>query len=242
MTALAILSSGIVGCNGTSSQSSAPTSPNQKSSSNEPATVLQAPSRSEIPVAAVGTTTVQADGTYTTRDSNGKAIATFTQVGGPGSFGKAWKDPSGAIWSSYQGDFTNEAIKPDLNNVILDSPATEACAKIGGSLPSAQDYFNLMKNFEMNSYGDTLTDQGEKDLFAVFPDQAKNLGDAQYGRSFASSSLNPRAGNYAYYFGGYEGAPISGYYVRSFTYADSMYFLDSFDSRNDSFSVRCISR
>ena len=99
-----------------------------------------------------------------------------------------------------------------------------------------------MKNFEMNSDEDTLTDQGEKDLFAVFPDQAKNLGYEQYGRSFWSSSLNPRAWDYAYHFGGNEGSPITGYYVRSVTYADHMDFLDSFEFRNDSGSVRCISR
>jgi hypothetical protein len=108
--------------------------------------------------------TAHADTTYTT--SKG---AVFTQVQGPGSFENAWKDPSGTIWSSYQGDFANNAIKPDQNNVVVDSPATEACAKIGGALPTAQQYEMLDSYFDRDS-NNYLTDQGRKDLYAIFPD------------------------------------------------------------------------
>jgi hypothetical protein len=105
--------------------------------------------------------------TYTT--SKG---AVFTQVEGPGHFGKAWRDPSGTIWSSYQGDYSNEEIKPDQNNVVVGSPATEACAKIGGILPTREQYEKLGSYFELTfAAREHDAYRGIRELFAVFPDK-----------------------------------------------------------------------
>lgn len=41
--------------------------------------------------------------------------AAFTQVVGPGQFGLSWKDPFGAIWSSYQGDYSNDTASVVFN-------------------------------------------------------------------------------------------------------------------------------
>ena len=76
------------------------------------------------------------------------------------------------IWSAYQGDY---AVKIDYENgVVADSPATEACAKIGGTLPTIQQYENLSTYFEHSLSGfpayHSLNDQGRKDLYALFPD------------------------------------------------------------------------
>jgi len=150
--------------------------------------------------------------TYTTHDLRGNPIAVFTQVQGPGKFGLSWRDPSGTIWSSYQGEYANNQIEPDqmLQNyyiIIVDSPATEACAKIGGILPTTQDYESLVSYFDVlyvnvkNLDGKpSLTDQGRKDLYAIFPDMI-SVGGAT--RWFWSASS---AGNiYAQDFVGYGG-------------------------------------
>jgi len=109
-----------------------------------------------------------ADTTYKT--STG---AIFTQVNLPS--GPAWKDPSGRTWSMSQGKFANNAIKTDTDKFVVDSPAVEACAKIGEKLPTLDDYQTL------SSYFDWEGPQGKKDLFALFPDMK--------GHEFWTSSL-----------------------------------------------------
>jgi hypothetical protein len=107
--------------------------------------------------------------TYTT--STG---AVFTQVQGPGTFGDAWKDPSGMMWSSNQGKFEND--QNDANNLnqppLLD--AAQACAKIGGILPSLDNYKKLMSYFELDE-SQQFTKQGLKDLVALFPDTRSDI-------------------------------------------------------------------
>jgi hypothetical protein len=158
-----------------------------------------------------------ADDSYTTHDSSGKPIANFTRVKGPGNFGKAWKDPSGTLWGKYIGDFTNEPLEIDQNGLIVDSPATEACAKVGGFLPTAQDYEKLASYFELNS-NQTLTNQGKKDWYAVFPDML--------GHWFWSSTLDPDPG-----FTVYDAIEFSG--------GD---FSFDYDYRLTLVSVRCAAR
>ena len=135
----------------------------------------------------------QADGANTYKTSVG---AVFTQVQGPGNFGKAWQDPNETIWSAYQGDHRNNAIKPDQNNVVVGSPATEACAKIGGKLPIAQQYKKFATYFETDSNG-YFTNQGRKDLFTIFP--------GMNGRGFWTSSVYPFDKSVAYVFGADSG-------------------------------------
>lgn len=108
------------------------------------------------------TVNVLANTTYTT--STG---AVFTQAQGPGSFGAAWKDPSGMIWSAYQGDFTNDGQERD--GVVIRSPSTETCAKIGGRLPIVGEYKKLMSYFDLDTNG-ILTKIGLRDLLSIFPD------------------------------------------------------------------------
>ncbi len=68
------------------------------------------------------------------------------------SFGVAWKSPDGSIWSQYQGFFANRGelgneIIESGDRVILDSAATQICARIGGGLPSLQQYKVLTDYF-----------------------------------------------------------------------------------------------
>lgn len=152
--------------------------------------------------------TAHADETNTYTTSKG---AVFTKVQGPGNFGQAWKDPSGTIWSSYQGDYADNAIKPDQNGVVVDSPATEACAKIGGTLPTVQQYENLTSYFDIDSSTDSLTSQGIKDLQTIFPYM-------QGGRFFWSQSVipgYPNGGAYGFScgIGGVSGGYGSGYTI-----------------------------
>jgi hypothetical protein len=136
------------------------------------------------------------DGTYTTYDRNGKAIAKFTRIQ-YGQFGNVWKDPSGKIWSANQGQADNQALSPDSpNQVILDSAATRKCAAIGGKLPSLQDYRNLSSYFELNDLG-TFSTQGLKDLKTIFA-----ITDAEglfYWTSTSFSSVD-----WQYYAGFYQ--------------------------------------
>lgn len=106
-------------------------------------------------------------GTYQT-----SICAIFTQVNDP-KFGSVWKDPSGTAWSSNQGDYTNIAIKPDQNFVVIDSLATEACAKIGGDLPTLDDYQKLLSYVELDLGFPTA--KGWKDLYALFPDMRAGI-------------------------------------------------------------------
>jgi hypothetical protein len=147
----------------------------------------------------------------------------FTQVQGPGEFRNAWRDPSGAIWSTNIGTYANWAIKPDVNNVVVDSYATEACASIGGLLPSEGDYQNLMSYFEKPD-GRFVSGQGAKDWVAIFPDMkvesdfwttaaGKQDDIVGVGAETMSSYLN----SYGFYIG-----------------------LGDIDWRTDGLSVRCV--
>jgi hypothetical protein len=153
---------------------------------------------------------------------NNSPITTFTTSTGSvfsqaqwsepdGSVESVWKDPSGTIWSSIVGAFKNNAIVPDQKTSardtdidqihVMDSPATEACQKIGGSLPTLTDFRKLQSFFEVvdrGSYGVLFTDKGKKDFYTIFP-------DAQY-RWFWSSTVNPSHPEYAYAFYGGTGS------------------------------------
>src|SRR3989344_6874543 len=94
-------------------------------------------------IGILSTKSTYADETYTT--STG---AVFTRVVHPG-FGRAWMDPSGTIWSANQGAHINDDWGvPDENGIIVDSAATQTCKRIGGRLPTAEDYEKLVSYFE----------------------------------------------------------------------------------------------
>jgi opacity protein-like surface antigen len=102
--------------------------------------------------------------------------AVFTKMQGPGQFGLGWKDPSGMLWGSDQGEFANVAIKPDQNGRIIDSMATEACARIGAMLPTENDYTRLISYFEKGQEPYTFSDKGLSDFNALFPDNRSEYG------------------------------------------------------------------
>jgi hypothetical protein len=158
---------------------------------------------------------VYAGDNYTTHHADGTPIAVLNRVEGPGSFGPAWMDPSGAIWSRYIGDYSNDAIKSDQNGIVVDSLATEACAKIGGVLPTASDYQRLASSFELDNR-QLLTDQGKKDWVAVFPDMQ--------GHWFWSSTVDPDAG-----YSTFDADTFNG---------DDFNF--DYDLRSTPFAVRCV--
>jgi hypothetical protein len=110
----------------------------------------------------------------------------FTQVQDPGAFGTAWQDPSGALWSSYQGDYQNIGITPDGDDAVTETASTDACAKIGGLLPARNDFVNLLSYFDQK-YG-KLTQYGLMDLHTLFP--------FTVGRGFWSSSIFGGPGSY----------------------------------------------
>lgn len=164
---------------------------------------------------------VSASGTenYTTHDSRGKAIAVFTRVEGPGTFGKTWQDPSGAVWSTFQGNYTNEALQPDQNGIVLESESTQACARIGGHLPTLEEYQRLASYFETRNQ--IFTEQGNKDARALFPDMKGPQGT----RWFSSSTVYATDSTLAYGFLAIPG------------------FANIFRGhRNLAYSVRCIGR
>ena len=107
--------------------------------------------------------------------------AVFSRVECHG-FGKAWKAPDGMVWSEYQGNFSNDGASN--GDIMTDSEATRACAKINGSLPTKQHFERLKRYFDFDSNG-YLTAQGRKDLYKVFPDMK--------GRWFWSSSVRPNS-------------------------------------------------
>jgi hypothetical protein len=142
-----------------------------------------------------------ANQTYTT--STG---AVFTQVQGSG-FGLTWQDPSGAIWSLYQGVYANNPLKPDQldpinqDGFVVASPATEACRRIGGALPTARDFERLAAYFEHDSYG-LIVNQGGVDLQTLFPDMWNSDGSA---RNFWTTSIIPGHPNYTLEYQPYGG-------------------------------------
>jgi hypothetical protein len=142
------------------------------------------------------------------RTSTGAVFETVSRAG----WAKAVKGPDGTIWSEYQGDFSNTGT--DKDGIVTDSAATRACAKIGGTVPTKQDFEKLKASFELDGSGH-LTDQGRKDLYTMFPDMK--------GRWFWSSSVHPNFSYYASYFSGLYG---------------NVYY----DVRSDADSVRCVAR
>jgi hypothetical protein len=93
---------------------------------------------------------------------------TFVQIQS-GPFAKGWKDPSGVIWSSDQGKFSN----PPTGN-----SAEQICAKMGGKLPGFEDYVRLASYFEQKTMGAPtpiqwqtyrFTTKGLSDFFSLFP-------------------------------------------------------------------------
>ena len=117
-----------------------------------------------------------ADVTYTT-----SVGATFTQVQSE-SFGVAWKDPSGMIWSRDFGLFSNKPQSSILTGEINDSDAAKVCLDKGGKLPSLKDLIRLGSYFEWSSPHGVITEIGHKDLFMLFPSVQHN--------AFWSSTIN----------------------------------------------------
>ena len=89
--------------------------------------------------------------------------------------------PDGTQWSQSQGWMKNKgSIEMDDRRfwetgrlgVVVDSAATRACKKIGATLPTMKQYDSLRQFFEQTEPGMNakFTQQGLKDLFAVFPD------------------------------------------------------------------------
>ena len=128
------------------------------------------------------------DVTYTTHTSNGTNIAIFTQVSNEDGR-KSWRDPEGVVWSPYQGALENNPIHPDANEVVVDSLATEACARIGGKLPTFDQFQTLGLYFEQDKYQMNFTSQGEKDLLEIFPYYKKVY--------FWTSTVDPAYSRYA---------------------------------------------
>ena len=75
-------------------------------------------------------------------------------------FGTAWVTPEGIAWSSYQGLHSNAGTAS--GDIMLNSPATQACEAMGGRLPTIEDYRALMKHFRKPNGGNDL------DSFKVF--------------------------------------------------------------------------
>lgn len=88
--------------------------------------------------------------------------------------------PNGLSWSDDQGRMVN--LGEVRNWVLTDSKAIRACAQIGGSLPTKEQYEELLKYFETSSNGE-LTQRGQEDLLDVFPDMQSRF-DSFIGFSF----------------------------------------------------------
>ncbi|MNL23111.1 hypothetical protein D3C87_1444800 [compost metagenome] len=119
----------------------------------------------------------------------------------PGKFGSGWQDPSGTIWSGFQGLASNEALVSDKNAAVTKSPATEICKKIGGTLPTKEDYLRLFSYFDselFRNFWPTFTDQGRKDLYLIFPD----MNRVQF---FWTASLRTECPYYAFLFPTWSG-------------------------------------
>ena len=60
------------------------------------------------------------------------------------SFGEAWK-ANGWIWSDIIGTYSNKG--RIRNGAVVDSPAAQACAKIGGQLPDKDTFLNIIHDY-----------------------------------------------------------------------------------------------
>jgi hypothetical protein len=121
--------------------------------------------------AMIAMKSARAESTYTT---NRDVIFTRVEYA---KFGLAWKAPNGSIWSADQGKFTNKGKDNDLvNHLVRHSEATDACERIGGSLPTQKDFGELFSRFVV---GGTfpLNLRDVMDLITLFPDLAsKGVG------------------------------------------------------------------
>lgn len=171
--------------------------------------------------------------------------ALFKLVEGPstpdGGFGIAWQDPDGRIWSSVLPgplEATNEALSPDQNGVVVDSPATRACARIGGSLPKKEDYEAL------SSYFDTSrADGGSTEIKAVFPDMINSwYWTASTGAARTAEddrAINPHLAAFGEAIGAYDSPDLNNGVVASVH--DGMYgFFGYGASRGMKYYVRCV--
>jgi hypothetical protein len=164
-------------------------------------------------------------------------------------FGKAWKDPSGIIWSSNQGHYPNltltagsDQYDTPYTTLITDSQATRACAKIDGFLPTVETYAQLSNYFEKTppEYYSAITyrgiqrvtdqqftAQGIKDMLAIFPDmQEESSGHLMWADFWSATAIK---GFYSDYAGGFMPA------------VGAVPWFDSW--RRFSFlSVRCVSQ
>ena len=116
-------------------------------------------------------------------------------------FGLTWKAPDGSVWSQYRGMFSNTGnIKPPDGNevdhefdyVIIDSPAAQACDKIGGALPRIAQYKVFLEYF-LNT----------ADYHAIFPAPAKASGifwssNAVFNDGIAARAVKTKPGIDAY--------------------------------------------
>lgn len=110
----------------------------------------------------------------------------FSQIN-DATFGLSWKAPDGTLWSSYLGKMANNGTV--VNGVVTDSPATNACARIGGSLPSLAQYQNLLSHY-FESGTQSMTDQDRADLYRLFPDMQAQPGDT-VTMHWTSDALGP---------------------------------------------------
>jgi len=129
--------------------------------------------------------------------------ATFTCASKPTSWGESWKDPSGAIWSAtLQGAFDGWD--------GFDTSAGTACANIGGSLPTRDDYLRLEGYFGGGD-GQALSAQGFRDLYAVFPDMKPSL--------YWTSTVEPLDEQiFSYGFCGNDGSVLDNIYRETLRY------------------------
>jgi hypothetical protein len=122
--------------------------------------------------------------------------AVFTRVTLAG-FGEGWRDPSGRIWSGYQGEFVNEGAI--AGNTVVESDATRACSRIGAMLPSSEDVFQLVGYLDLDGTGH-FTERAERDFAALFPEQGY-LGHGHFWTSTLEPDRPWAAGVYRTDFG-----------------------------------------
>ena len=112
------------------------------------------------------------------------------------SLGSVVIAPNGLMWSAaLPGIYKNEGT---LNgDEITDSAAVKACEKIGGRLPSQEEYDGLRKYFDLQQRGQ-MTMEGQSDLQRIFPDMI--------GKWFWASSVRPRGSIFGYAFNCFHGS------------------------------------
>jgi hypothetical protein len=154
-----------------------------------------------------------------------------------GKFGPAWKTPDGMLWSSTFGidspDSTamkhllkNAELSPDQGGLIVDSEATRACKRMGGRLPTFEDYVRLKTYFQKPDDGTApnfgMEPSSLHDLWRAFPDLL--YGDGECAGFWTATQWLGSITTYsaAYYFETKDG---------SLTYGN----------RNASGCVRCVS-